>query len=715
MFSLLTRLVTARPWVVIGVWIVAAVVVVVASPSLASYTTSNNGAFLPSSYESAQAQEVASQQFPSQSGATGAIVVSRTDGKQLTSSEQSKVSALATSLTGDRIPGVTAVVVNPQFLSPNKKVYLMQVTFKGQPGATQVNSAVVAIRRDTDAFLKGTGLSGGLTGNAAIQVDTTKAYDTAETIIAIATVVLIVVLLGLVFRSPLIAVLPIVVIGLVHAVTTSLVADLADGLGFQVGPTLAPVLIVVLFGIGTDYIVFMLFRYRERLRLGGEMVADLRSGVSAVGVVVASAAVTVMSAFAALLLASLGTLRTLAPGLLVAVAVMLVAALTLVPALFRVLGNLLFWPHGVGHGKGSPRSERLGRHVGRRPGRYLLAYGLLLLALSCGALRYEPTYNTLAELPKDTPSLQAFDVMQSAFPPGALGPTQIYVVGGRPLTTSSLDNLDARLTKARGVSNVLPPQFTPDKDAAVLNVLLKANPYSTSAMNDVETSVRPAAHGSVPGDRVLAGGTTSQLVDVRAALNRDVSVVFPVALGIILLILALLLQAVVAPLYLLVGVGLSYIATLGVTVLVFIFGGGISGLDFSIPIVLYLFVVAIGTDYNILMSHRLREEFNARKPPHEAANTAISHGSPAVSTAALILAGTFLSLMLTGIASLTELGFGVAVGIVITAFAMATRLVPAIAALRGWRFWWPSKIHTRTAPGRAHRPEEALRAEPARR
>ncbi len=699
MFRAVARLAVGHPWVVIGGWVVASVVIIVASPNLSDYTTSNNEAFLPGSYESVQAQNVANQKFPEQSGASGAIVVSREDRAPLSSSDQSKVQALAGSLTSDHIPAVNSVDASPQFLSSNKKVYLVHVAFKGQPGQADVNAAVGSIRHDSASFLAGSGLTSGLTGSAAIQVDTTNAYNTAERIIAIATVLLIITLLGLIFRSPLIALTPIVVIGLVHQVTTSLVADLAKGFGFQVGPTLAPVLIVVLFGIGTDYIIFTLFRYREKLREGQSRQDALRSAMSVIGIVIASAAFTVMAAFAALLFASLGSLRTLAPGLIVAVAVMLVAALSLIPAVFSLLGAHLFWPHGVGEGRGSPRSERLGRHVGRRPGRYLVIYGVVLVGLGCGALGYQATYNTLQELPKDTPSLQAYDVMQSAFPPGALGPTQVYVTGDQALTSSSLGTLTSRLSKAKGVSTVLPAQFSTDKKAAVVSVLLKDNPYSTAALDNVQGPVRSAAHGSVVGDRVLVGGVTSQLVDVRQALGRDIRVVFPIAAAIIAVILGLLLRAVVAPLYLLLGVGLSYVATLGVTVLVFISGGGLSGIDFSTPIVLYLFVVAIGTDYNILMSHRLREEFDLDKEPHEAARLAIVHGAPAISTAAAILAGTFASLMLTGIASLTELGFGVAIGIIITAFGMATRLVPAVAAFRGWRFWWPSGMHHRAAPG----------------
>ena len=212
------------------------------------------------------------------------------------------------------------VTTSPLYLSQDKKVQLVQVVFDGQPGATGPNAAVPIVRDKTNAYLAGSGLNGGLTGNAAISVDSTTAFDNAEKIIAIATVVLIVVLLGLVFRSVLISVLPIVIIGIVHQMAQALTADLADWFGFIVGPELAPLLVVVMFGVGTDYFVFMMFRHRERMAGGDNAKDSLRFTVERVGEVIASAGATVIAAFAALLVASLESLKTLAPGLIAGIA-----------------------------------------------------------------------------------------------------------------------------------------------------------------------------------------------------------------------------------------------------------------------------------------------------------------------------------------------------------------------------------------------------------
>ncbi len=699
MFKRVSDVVIAHPWRVIATWVALGVVIVALAPKLSTYTSNNNSAFLPSSYQSVKALGAAEEYFPPLAQASGLVVVSAKDGGTLSAADQSKVNALAGSLSADHIPAVSSVTTSPDYLSENKKVQLVQVVFEGQAGDTGPNAAVPKVRTQTDSFLHGSGLRGQLTGNAAISVDSTNAYEEAEVIIAIATVVLILALLGIVFRSPLIAVLPIIIIGAVHQVAQSITATLADWFNFQVGPELAPLLLVVMFGVGTDYIVFLLFRHREHVAKGDPALKALGFSVSRVGVVIASAAATVIAAFAALLVASLESLRTLAPGLIVGVALMLLAALTLAPAIMSLFGIRLFWPHEPkppAPGRRT-RSERMGAMVATHPVAVLVVCSAVLIGLAFGSLGYKTTYNQLAELPSSTLSQQAYNTMATAFPPGFLGPTQVFVTSSKPVDHQQVSNLAAKLSKTKGVASVLPIQYSQNGNAAEFQLILSDDPYSISAIDNVKGPVRETANGSIPGASVLVGGTTSQLVDVQAALRRDIKHVFPLALAIVAVILGLLLQALLAPIYLLIGVVITYAATIGTISLVFLDGAGFAGLDFTIPIIIYLFVMAIGTDYNILMASRLREEFNAGLKPREAARVAIVHGAPAVSAAALILAGTFASLLLTGIQLLEEIGLAVALGVLLAANVLATRIVPTLAAIRSWHFWWPHKLHAQTA------------------
>src|SRR3984957_3788273 len=299
---------------------------------------------------------------------------------------------------------------------------LVQVSMTGQPGEAGPNAAVKALRSDTEAALLGSGLQGMLTGNAAISVDQSSAFDRAQNIISIATILLILCLLALVFRSVIIAFLPLLIVGLVHQMAQSLTAFFAQWFGFSVGTELAPLLIVVMFGVGTDYIVFMLFRYREQIGKGQDAHESLMVALCRAGEVILSAAVTVMLAFAALLVASIGQLRSLAPGLIIGVGLMLLAALTLVPAILSLLGATVFWPtapkpHDPAH---RTRSERMGATVAKRPGVVLMASVVVLVVLASGLLGLKVTYNQLAELPQNNPSTEAYNTISSAFPAGFL-------------------------------------------------------------------------------------------------------------------------------------------------------------------------------------------------------------------------------------------------------------------------------------------------------
>jgi RND superfamily putative drug exporter len=259
------------------------------------------------------------------------------------------------------------------------------------------------------------------------------------------------------------------------------------------------------------------------------------------------------------------------------------------------------------------------------------------------------------------------------------------------LTQQELKPLVQKVSHATGVSSVLPPTIGGAGDRiAAISVTLKNNPSSAIAMTDVAGPIRDAAHSvHISGAQIEVGGDTSVLVDIRAVTNRDLKVIFPIAGIFIFIILAILLQSLVAPLFLLIGVGLGYVATLGLTTLIFTKIGSASGLVFFIPLFMYIFVVAVGTDYNILTITRLREESRLGKSPREAADMTVEHSSATVASAGLILAATFTSLLLAGISFLSQMGSAIAIGVALAAFIIAPFLIPSITALIGNAIWWP--------------------------
>jgi len=694
-FAGLGQLVTRHPWRVIGAWIIIAVAVIATAPALP--TTSNEASFLPSSYESIKAQNLQDQAFP-QAGkvdATAAIIVfARSDRGPLTPADKAKVESIASTLNDKHIANILSVTAGPA--SPNGLVQTASVAMTNDVvngSGTQAGDAIKILRADLEPLIGGAGLYAGVTGAAAQQLDSQQSGNKAEQIVLLATLILILVLLVIIFRSPIIALMPIITIAIVAEVAQGLIADVNSALNLNANSQTTVILIVVLFGIGTDYILFLMFRYRERLRAGDTPRQAMATAVERVGEVIASAASVVIVAFLALLLSSLSIFRSLGPTLAIAVAVTLVAALTLIPAVVTLLGTRVFWPSKAWQREPTgARFAAIGRSLGKRPAVFAGVSGLVLVALTIGALGFKPTFDlSSAGIPSTAESQVALTVLERGLPPGATDPTQVYLhATSGTLTAAQIADYGTKLKTMDGVGAVAPAKVSADQATAEYTVTLSADPQSTTAVNTVKNGLRPQAHAAAPpGTYALVGGTTAVFADIQAATNHDYAVVFPVAAVIILVILMLLLRSLVAPWYLMLSVGLGFGATLGATVLVFQVFAGQAGLVFLLPVYMYLFVVALGTDYNILMIARLREQAQQGMPPRQAAADAVRHAGPAIASAGLILAGTFASLILAGNSILQQVGFAVAAGIALAAFVMAMFFSPSITALVGNRAWWP--------------------------
>jgi putative drug exporter of the RND superfamily len=694
-FGALGRFIVRNPWKVIGAWILVAIAVIATAPALP--TTTNESSFLPSSYESIRAQALQTQAFPQASNVTAdaaIIVFSRPGDGKLSPADSATVASVVSQLNARHIPNILGIAPGPK--SPNQLVQLATVAMDNSVvngAGSAAGDAIKVLRADIKPLMSGTGLNEGVTGTAASQLDSEQSGNQALAIVGAATFLLILILLLVIFRAPIIAVMPLVLIGIAYQVATGLIADVNSALNLNSTSADSTILLVVLFGIGTDYFLFLMFRYRERLRLGeGKQVAMVQT-VTRVGEVIASAAGVVIAAFLALSLSSLSIFRSLGPTLAIAVAVTLIAALTLIPAVVSLVGPAVFWPSKAWRREPKAGSfAAIGRALGARPGLFAAASGLVLVLLAIGSLSLKPTFDLgTAGVPSTAESVTAMNTLETGFPPGQTEPTQVLLhATSGTLTRPELASYYANLSKMPGVGSVAPPIVSKDGATASYSVYLKTDPESTDAVSLIKNQLRPDAHSAAPpGTYALVGGITSVYADIQQALNRDYAVVFPVAAIIILLILGLLLRSVVAPWYLMVSVGLGFAATLGATVLVFQTLAGQTGLVFILPMYMYLFVVALGTDYNILMISRLREEARAGKPPREAASLALAHAGPAIGAAGLILVGTFASLTLAQEQVLTQVGFAVAAGIAIAAFVMAMFFSPSLTALIGRRAWWP--------------------------
>jgi putative drug exporter of the RND superfamily len=707
---------TRYPKLLIALWAVVAIALASISGVYGYKVVSDDTAqFLPKGSESAQAIRYAETAFGQQKGTrTVTALVKRADGTALTAADRTAIRSLAASMPSWRVdtgraaldgqPGdlrhragrIVAAQTGP--LAPDGRFQLVGLQWRANSSDPVAQEYFRQVRDQAADRVRGRGLHVGFTGGVASLADQTDATEGTRLLSQALLFGAVVVLSLLFFRGPLAAIIPLVAIYLVAGAAAGLVVLAALVLGFDLDAGTTQLITVVLVGIGVDYFLFLLFRLRERLRAGEDRRAAAAAAAGAVGPVIASAALVVVVAFATLGLAEFGQFRILGPAVAISVFVMLLAGVTLMPAIAAVTGRALFWPSRSWqreHADGP--AARLGRAVARTPGRTALAVTAVLVVLSAFALGTSMSYD-LGGGPS-TPATRTADEIGAALSAGAGDPQQVYVKApAGTLTAAGLEPLRQRLEQVDGVSAVGPAALTRDRRGARIDVALDAEPLSLAAMDVVRGPLRRAARTEAPaGATTMVGGTAAVFADVSDSVARDMRLILPVAAGLILLILVATLRSLVAPVYLLVAVVLEFSATLGASVLAFQHVGGEPGLAFILPLTMFLFVVALGTDYNILMTARLREEMLAGRPVREAVAEAIRHVAPAVGAAGLVLASSFGTLMLEANEGARQQGFAMAFGIALASLVVASVLVPAVTALAGRRAWWPAR---RKAAGR---------------
>ncbi|GAA1607611.1 MMPL family transporter [Kribbella hippodromi] len=708
MFHRIGRVAVRHPIWTIVAWLVIAVAVVATAPSLPS--SSDQSSFLPKSYESIQAAELQQSAFPTAFTPSAIVLYSRSDGGRLSPADLKDAAKITTELGAKKIDQVEQVVPGPPSKDGKYVLGLVSMDTNNAGQQSQLDAAKT-LRDDAKALTKGTQLDAKLGGSAVQGLDQQESSSRADMLTFVGTFAIILITLLIIFRSPILALLPLIVLlALVSTTANGLIADATKLFGLEASSSISALLIVVLLGVGTDYYLFLMFRYRERLRAGEQSKEAMINAVGRVGEAIASAAGAVMIAFLALLLSSLGFLKQMGPALAITVAVTLVAALTLFPAICSLIPpRVLFWPSKAWRKEPSnARFAALGRGVQRRPALFAAVSGIVMVALALGTLGFKATFDLAAgSMPKTKESMVVQTEMQSAYSAGAAEPTSVLVTttGGGRLDPATLPAYEKKLAAVAGVADVLPAAISKDGRTANITVTLGYGSATDEALRTVG-AVRDVAHADAPpGTKALVGGMSSIYKDINAAVNHDYRTVFPLAALLIMIILALLLRSVVAPWYLMISVGLGFGATLGATVLIFQNSLGHSGLMFMLPVIMYLFVVAIGTDYNILMIARLREEAREGRDPREAASMAVRHAGPTVAAAGFILAATFATLMLAGNSLLTEMGFAVSFGIVVAAFVMAMFFTPSLTALIGHAAWWPGHQDRQKSPEDASEPK----------
>jgi putative drug exporter of the RND superfamily len=536
------------------------------------------------------------------------------------------------------------------------------------------------------------GLNAYVTGPGGIAADLEQVADEAGRTLLIATLSLVLVLLLVVYRAPLLAVLPLLAAGGAYLVATGIAYLLIEAGAITVNAEGTFLLLVLIFGAGTDYSLLLVHRYREELQSGRPaaqaLPAALRESVPAI----AASGGTVIAAMLVLLVADLQSTHWLGPILAIGIAVMLTAAFTLLPALLSLLGERAFWPAAGSASRGSFRTHPVHKEprsrwawvaelVRRRsrPIVLLVSAGLIVLAL--GNFTHHGTIGFGQGETRPTDSSRGTAVLDEHFPPGLGSPLTAVVEAG------DLGRVVAGMKKLTAVQLALPVPPTGSHDEAAVVVILRGNPYSGEAADAVE-GIRDRLHEIAPSG--LLGGIPAENYDIEQTNAADTRLIVPLVLLVVGLILALVLRALVAPAYLMLTVVASFAATLGLCT--FLFSElGTEGVAFDLVLLSFIFLVALGVDYNIFLMTRARQEA-AVHGSREGVLVALVNTGGVVTGAGLILAGTFATLTLLPLEELVQIGATVAIGVLLDTFVVRALLIPAIAYRLGARSWWPSRV-----------------------
>ncbi len=504
------------------------------------------------------------------------------------------------------------------------------------------------------------------------------------------------VLLIAIYRSPIFWLIPLFSVILAEVTSRGMGYLLAEA-GVTVTGQSGGILPVLVFGAGTDYALLLVSRYREELRRREDKHEAVRVAMRKAGPAIVASAATVMAALLTLTLAEVTGTSGLGPIGALGVGLAMVSMMTILPALLAITGRRAFWPFVPQVGsEGTDETHgvwsRVAAWVGRGPRRVWIGTTLLLVVLCLGLTQLNSDLTSGNGFRDDVESVEGQRLVEESFPAGANSPTNIVVPEG-----ADLEAVRTAVAGAPGVAS-MSPRDERGPTGTKLEATLDRDPLSTAAF-DLIPGIRKAAHGA-SNDEALVGGPTAEEFDLRESAARDNRVIVPIALVVVFLILAALLRALVAPLVLIATVVLSYGAALGIATFFFENVFDFPGIDPTLPLFAFIFLVALGIDYNIFLMARVREETLAHGT-REGTIRGLAVTGTVITSAGIVLAGTFSALAVLPLVTLTEIGFTIAIGVLIDTFLVRTLLVPAVVLEIGDRVWWPSALAQRGASAAA--------------
>jgi RND superfamily putative drug exporter len=697
----LARIVSGRrsKLVVLAAWLVALVAMGPLIGQFESKQRNEPSSFLPENAESVRALQL-SERFENGEGVAAIAVFARESG--LTGEDREAIQEVQAELAAFPPEGVVAV--SPPQYSEDGEAALVVVQIVAEGDEEVLVSAVESIRETASKGVPA-GVGAKVTGPGGYSADATKAFEGINSTLLYTTAALVFVLLVLIYRSPIFWILPLLAVFFAEGLVRGIGTLLAEA-GLVINGQTGGILLVLVFGAGTDYALLLTARYREELHEHEDKHDAMRVAVRQAGPGILASAATVVAALLCLSLASVNSIAGLGPVGAMGVAVAALAMLTVLPALLLIGGRRAFWPF-VPRNDGETGATtwrrgfwgRLGVLVERRHRAVWMGTTLALVLVALGTLSLDTSLTTGNVFRGEVEAVQGQKLLERSFPAGASAPTTVIVTDPA--------KLDAVLAAAEAAPEVeVVGQVQTGPPGARFDVTLTEDPFSRAGFAEIaplREQLRAAG-----GDAVLVGGATAEEADLREATRRDTFLLVPLVLLVVLAILVLLLRALVGPLMLMATVVLSFFAALGLSLLVFELAADFPGEDPSYPLFAFIFLVALGIDYNIFLMARVREEALAL-PTKEAMLKGLAVTGGVITSAGIVLAGTFSVLAVLPLVPLTQIGITVALGVLLDTFVVRSILVPALTFSLGERTWWPSALSRR---GRATARELAAATEP---
>ncbi|MCG7410714.1 MMPL family transporter [Paenibacillus sp. ACRRX] len=712
-------------WITLIIWIMIVAVLNGVWPSVKSQEQ-NSAANLAADTPSVQATLVAEREFPSKAGTPALLVWKRAGG--LTQEDLKDLQSLTKQWEASPLPDQTAVMPLHKLplpalqaqLSNDKSTLVLPVLFSKEADVGQLKEAVAQLKQQAAAQFGSNpfgesvdsteALSARVTGPVGISIDATGLFMNADVSLLIATVLLVLVILLLIYRSPMLALIPLIAVGFAYGAVGPMLGFMAQQGWITVDAQAISIMTVLLFGAGTDYCLFLVTHYRHLLAHVSDKRQALVQALKGSSGAIAMSGFTVVISLLVLLLAKYGAYYRFAIPFSLSILIMGIASLTLVPALLAIFGRASFYPFvprtpemeedrakhrgkPVRNKKANKSSGWIGRVVVTRPWTIIAITVLLLGGLAGLSTRIQYTYDILSSFPSTMESREGFKVIGDQFSEGELAPVNIMID-----TEGKEVSLQNELDSLPYIDQVSAPQKGQNNEHMLAySVELSLNPYSLEAMNHIP-EIRAAAEAALLASgidgveqKVWIGGQTATQYDTEFVNDRDTIIVIPVVIGLIALLLLFYLRSIVATVYLIGTVVLSYFSALGLGWLILHYGFGVEAIQGAIPLYAFVFLVALGEDYNIFMVSRIWQK-SKEMPIKQAIREGVNETSSVITSAGIILAGTFAVLATLPIQVLVQFGTVTALGVLLDTFIVRPFMVPAITAVLGRRAFWPGKL-----------------------